>query len=255
MSVSASILDAMVKAGATAEMIVAVVRAAEQEDAARLAEKRAKDAERKRRSRAKGDSLSAMSRGHDVTLRDGRGHCVTDADIADPLPEEKRKVSPCTPSKEKTQPLPISPGSSDEDPPPHGISAAEIADAVGAWNRLADEAGLPKVRMLTEARRQAVRRRLVEAGGIEGWETAMDQIRRSGFLRGENDRGWRADFDFVLQAKSFARLIEGAYADQPGAKARASPQTSLMDTVDRICGVNRAAPRDMGPVIEMEAER
>lgn len=42
---------------------------------------------------------------------------------------------------------------------------------------------------------------------------------------------------------------------RPSQPARASPQPSLMDTVDRICGVNRAAPRDMGPVIEMEAER
>lgn len=114
MSVSASILDAMVKAGATAEMIVAVVRAAEQEDAAKLAEKRAKDAERKRRSRAKGAGASEMSRGHDVTSCDGRGHGVTDADTMDPLPKEKRKVSPCTPSKEKTQPLPNPPENSDE---------------------------------------------------------------------------------------------------------------------------------------------
>lgn len=136
-------------------------------------------------------------------------------------------------------------------PPAHD----EIGQAVRDWNDLADEVGLPAVRAVTDARRQALRRRLSEVGGIDGWRMALGQVRGSAFLRGENDRGWRADIDFLLKAKSFTRLIEGAYADRPDAKARASPQSSLMDAVDRVCGVNRAAPRDMGPVIEMEAER
>jgi hypothetical protein len=39
----------------------------------------------------------------------------------------------------------------------------------------------------------------------------MDALERSAFCRGENDRGWRADFDFLLQPKSFTKLLEGAY--------------------------------------------
>lgn len=43
---------------------------------------------------------------------------------------------------------------------------------------------------------------------------------------------------------------------RPSQPARASPQGSLMDAVDRVCGFGgKAAPRDMGPVIEVEAER
>lgn len=43
---------------------------------------------------------------------------------------------------------------------------------------------------------------------------------------------------------------------RPSQPARASPQGSLMDEVDRVCGFGgKAAPRDMGPVIEVEAER
>lgn len=197
----------------------------------------------------------AWDRDRKRALRDQAVSGGIPVDTMDPLPKEKRKVSPCTPSKEKTQPLPFSPGPSEEGPPPHGVSAGEMAEAVDAWNELADEAGLPMVRTLTDARRQALRRRLIEGGGIDGWRAAMGKIRGSTFLRGENDRGWRADFDFVLQAKSFAKLIEGAYSDQPGAKARASPQGSLMDEVDRVFGFGGKAPRDMGPVIEVEAER
>jgi hypothetical protein len=46
---------------------------------------------------------------------------------------------------------------------------------------------------------------------LEEWQRAMDALERSAFCRGENDRGWRADFDFLLQPKSFTKLLEGAY--------------------------------------------
>lgn len=44
-------------------------------------------------------------------------------------------------------------------------------------------------------------------------------------------------------------------ARQCAAGARASPPPSLMETIDRVCGRGQTAPRDMGPVIEIEAER
>ncbi|MEP9376184.1 hypothetical protein ABLE91_05680 [Aquabacter sp. CN5-332] len=110
MSISPAILDALLAAGATADMIVAAVKADAAQEEQRLMEKRGKDAERKRRSRS-----SAMSRGQDVTDADGRGQGVTAADT--PHPEE-RKVSP-DPSKE-TQPLPPTPSASPQALTPRG---------------------------------------------------------------------------------------------------------------------------------------
>jgi len=46
---------------------------------------------------------------------------------------------------------------------------------------------------------------------LEDWSTAMAAIYNSKFLCRENDRGWKADFDFLLQPKSFVKLLEGAY--------------------------------------------
>ena len=45
----------------------------------------------------------------------------------------------------------------------------------------------------------------------------MECAARAPFLCGENDRGWRANIDFFLQAKSSTKLMEGAYDDKrPG---------------------------------------
>jgi hypothetical protein len=62
--ISAEVMRALVAAGATSEMLIAAVEADQAIDAARLAAKRAKDAERQRRNRAR---TSTLSRGLPVT--------------------------------------------------------------------------------------------------------------------------------------------------------------------------------------------
>jgi hypothetical protein len=91
--------------------------------------------------------------------------------------------------------------------------AADLALAVEMYNQLADEKGLPKAQVLTASRKSSMRKRLAEAGGIEGWAYAISQIRSSAFLTGKNDRGWKANLDFMLQQKSFTKLMEGSYTN------------------------------------------
>jgi hypothetical protein len=94
--IAAEVLDALLEAGATAEMIVAAVKADAAKDAARTEEKRANDRERQRRHRAS----------RDVTAR----HC-DNTDTPSPL-TPPLKVSP-NPFK-KTPPIspqPLSRGS------------------------------------------------------------------------------------------------------------------------------------------------
>jgi hypothetical protein len=66
----AEILDALVKAGATAEMIVAAIKAEQDAAEAKRAEKRARDAERKRRSRANVRNVTRTDADMGVTSRD-----------------------------------------------------------------------------------------------------------------------------------------------------------------------------------------
>lgn len=100
---------------------------------------------------------------------------------------------------------------------PNGDSSAEPTDKpltvdelVEAWNVRMAPQGFPAVRRLTPARRKQAQARIRE-NTIDDFQTAMSALERSAFCRGENDRGWRADFDFLLQPKSFTKLLEGAY--------------------------------------------
>lgn len=94
--------------------------------------------------------------------------------------------------------------------------APDLDAAVADWNAMAEKIGLPAVQRLTAARKSNLKNRLAECGGLEGWRAALEKIAASSFCRGDSRSGWRADFDFILQAKSFTKLMEGGYDDRAG---------------------------------------
>jgi hypothetical protein len=102
-------------------------------------------------------------------------------------------------------------GSSNEDssaePTEKPLTAEEIVEA---WNDRMVPQGFPPVKKLTDTRRKQIRARIRE-NTIDEWQAAMAALERSEFCRGNGPSGWRADFDFLLQPKSFTKLLEGAY--------------------------------------------
>jgi uncharacterized protein YdaU (DUF1376 family) len=90
----------------------------------------------------------------------------------------------------------------------------EVQAAFDLWNDVAKRCGLPVAKFLDDSRRRAIRKRL-EAGGLEMWKAALGAVEASAFLRGQrpgkDDRVFRADLTFVCQAKSFQKLVDGAY--------------------------------------------
>lgn len=250
MSVIAAALRELMAAGLTGDELVAAVSRIEAEMAvpspvARSSDaagrKREADRERQRRKREaaraandRADDPDKSQVSHEVA--DCRATSPISRDGGDPSPEEKRKVSPCTPSKEKTQPSPnftpsvpngtSSPSATDFDATDR---QDELAEALAVFNRMAAEAGLPEAQGLIRKRRLALKARLRDCGGIAGWRIAMDRLRASPFLRGDNDRGWRASLDFLLKPESFAKLMEGAYDPAPGARRqRPDPGNPLL---------------------------
>lgn len=97
------------------------------------------------------------------------------------------------------------------------ISHEVLVEAIEAWNAMAHDCGLPKVEKHTEQRKKLVRVRLLDCGGLPGWNVALDRIKASPFLLGDNRNGWRADFDFIVKSQNFTKLIEGGY-DQRAAR-------------------------------------
>jgi hypothetical protein len=103
-------------------------------------------------------------------------------------------------------------------PPDDGF----LIDAVNAFNERAAKVGWPQAQRLTEPRKASLRKRLEECGGLSGWTEAMERASKSPFLCGSSDRGWRASLDFFLQARSFTKLMEGAYDERTGRSANRS---------------------------------
>jgi hypothetical protein len=109
-------------------------------------------------------------------------------------------------------------------------SAHDAQTAFELWNDLALRAGLSQARTLTPQRRKSIIARLREHGGLDAWRTALGHVERSAFLQGTNDRGWRADLDFLLQASRFTKVVEGGY----GNGAHAQPKESSLSKIDRM---------------------
>lgn len=72
---------------------------------------------------------------------------------------------------------------------------------------------LPKCRAVTDKRRRAART-LLKTFTVEDFREICRKAQDSSFMRGENDRGWRADFDFLVSERGAAATLEGRYDDR-----------------------------------------
>lgn len=113
---------------------------------------------------------------------------------------------------------PLSSVSSDDD-------KVLIDSAFEIWHRIAAEFQLPMVAKQSSARKKKLLKILKNHGGLEAWAFACGKIRASAHLQGRNDRGWRANFDFMTQESSFIKVTEGVYdgngrPKEPGKQAQ-----------------------------------
>lgn len=112
----------------------------------------------------------------------------------------------------------------DADPyPPLPFDRSAEAEALNLWNAAAERVGWPKAQRLTDTRRRALKLRLAECGGLDGWSTALSKAEASAFLTGKTGRtggheNWRCDLDFILRQAKFTKLLEGGFDDPPGGR-------------------------------------
>ena len=79
-----------------------------------------------------------------------------------------------------------------------------------AWNDL----GLGQIGAIDPmtARGASLANRL-QKYGLNRVLEAIDAVKASAFLCGDNDKGWRASFDWIIQEDHLVRSAEGGYAD------------------------------------------
>lgn len=82
---------------------------------------------------------------------------------------------------------------------------------------------LPAVQKLTASRKVAIKNRVSESG-LSGLGDVFQNVALSRFLNGENDRGWSADFDWILKPANFQKIIEGKYKNKDNGNTQSNEQ-------------------------------
>lgn len=134
-----------------------------------------------------------------------------------------------------------------------------VAEMVDAYHAAMAPAGCPRVAKITPPRKASALQRLKECGGIDGWRSAMARARASPFLTGASPSGWKADFDFLIQAKSFTKLLEGSYDARTPSGSSSRPRSGSdvafdvgNELLDRLRHGGGRAP---GAAVTIDAER
>ena len=111
---------------------------------------------------------------------------------------------------------------------------------IEVFNSLASN--FPKVSKLTKQRKSAIHSRIKE-NDLESVGKVFKLAQESPFLNGENERGWRADFDWIMNPNNFIKILEGKYQNNKSNGKSTDKSQSFINNV-----------RGMGQGI-IEAER
>lgn len=104
------------------------------------------------------------------------------------------------------------------------------------WNTICT--AYPKLHVLSESRKNKIRNRIEEMGGIEKAmpliKLIFEKMMASPFLKGDSPRGWKASFDWVFtNDKNWVKVYEGVYDPRPTANQTiTTPKTRYNGTTD-----------------------
>lgn len=86
-----------------------------------------------------------------------------------------------------------------------------VQDVVDLYHTLCPS--LPKVRVITNKRTKAIKSFLKQYD-IDTIKEAFEKAEASDFMKGQNDRGWKADIDFLTNANNVAKVLEDKYKNK-----------------------------------------
>lgn len=90
-----------------------------------------------------------------------------------------------------------------------------VKQLVAIWNL--NSGNLPKVkRPLSKARAGAARARLSECSDMNEWTECVKAIAAWPHGLGDNDRGWRAHFGYLLRSDTLDKFRDGMFSAKPG---------------------------------------
>lgn len=101
---------------------------------------------------------------------------------------------------------------------------------------------LPSIKSITDKRKATIKA-MLKKYSLEDIEELFKLAEASAFLRGDNDRGWVANFDWIMKESNAVKIFEGNYDDKGFREHRAKekqhsinefPQKDMSDKIDQI---------------------
>lgn len=74
----------------------------------------------------------------------------------------------------------------------------------------------PRCTALSEARKKAIKARFASGYALKDFRRMFRKAEASSFLRGRNERNWRASFDWLVKDANMAKVLDGNYDDKGG---------------------------------------
>jgi hypothetical protein len=91
--------------------------------------------------------------------------------------------------------------------------SALVAEIFEEWNNIP---GVTKCLLVSDKRRRSLQVRLVDKNFTENWRPALAKLSSSRFCLGENERGWKANFDWFITPDAVTKIMEGKYDNRNG---------------------------------------
>jgi len=171
-------------------------------------EKRKKEAERKRRQRQIIAQSEGMSEGQSTGQSEGQEIGQSIGQSAHNRNRNRdRNIKPENEPETDSIDPPISPRGEKQQPVP-------FEKIMQLYNEIC--VSFPKVLNIEGQRRRAVAARWRTYRNLEVFETLFKKTEASSFLKGYNDRGWTADFDWITKPTNMTKVLEGKYDDKGG---------------------------------------
>lgn len=108
-----------------------------------------------------------------------------------------------------------------------------IQSIVDAWNSLQNDTAIkPISRMTSSSTRYKMLSTRLKEYNIDDVLKAIENIKQSDFLKGNNDKGWIITFDWFVKPNNFPKVLEGNYCNTVGAAE--STQTKKPTATDEF---------------------
>lgn len=95
---------------------------------------------------------------------------------------------------------------------PSSSSSKQVDEFISLYHDVCKS--LPKIRVVTDTRKKAIKT-LLSKISLEEIKEAFEIIEKTPFLKGDNDRGWKPNIEFLAKHDNIVKILEGFYDFKP----------------------------------------